>query len=108
MTTLLNLNNLLPIGVTYNFETPCKGTVFPQSVLVELFTKHLPIYLEKIRDKWSVTTETLVTGLAPTSSGGPIGTCSGPKGFDCNQYAKHGGLIPIMGGAPGSRGKPEK
>ena len=109
MTVLnLNLNNALPLGVTYNYEPPCKGTVFPQAVLEDLFTKQLPTFLTEIREKWEGTTETWVTGLASTSSGGPIDQCLGQVGFDHNRFIKHGGPIPIMGGAVGSRGKPEQ
>ena len=71
---------------------------FPQTVLVDLFSKQLPTFLEQIRERLNETTETLVTGLAPTSGGGPIDHCNGINGFDFNQFAKHGGPIPIMGG----------
>ena len=85
--TTLNLNNALPIGITLDFETPCKGTVFTDEVLEDLFSSQLPKYLESFRDKWNTIPMGQVSGLAPPNHGGAIDLCNGENGFDVDRHA---------------------
>ena len=105
--TMLNLNNALPFGVTYDYETPCKGAVFTNDVLEDLFSSKLPELLEAVRTKWNNIPNGQVSGLAPIETGGPFDQCNGAEGFDVNLFSRHGGPIPITGGAPDSRGVAE-
>ena len=47
------------------------------------------------------------SGLAPTVQGGPFDKCIINGSWNAEQQAAHGGQIPMLSGAPGSRGIPE-
>ena len=48
-----------------------------------------------------------VSGLAPTGQGGPVDKCIINGAWNAEQQALHGGPIPMLSGAPGSRGVPD-
>ena len=47
------------------------------------------------------------SGLAPTWQGGPVDRCVIDGTWNPQQHLLHGWPIPMMSGAPGSRGVPE-
>ncbi len=57
-----------------------------------------------MRNKWEDIRCTTVSGLAPTFEGGPLDDCVRAGAWSSQQQRAHGGPIPFMSGAAGSRG----
>ena len=106
-TTILNLANSLPMGVTLNFEPPCVGHEFPNDVLMDLFHEQLPSYIAKLKLAWAAIPNGQVSGLAPGFQEHLMDSCETKEGWDAERFAQHNGPVPIMGGAPGSKGRNE-
>ena len=104
----LDLYDALPLGITMDFETPCKGQKFSDESITDIFTTKLPEFLKELKEGWNATQCEQQTGLAMPSSQGPFDAAILKGEWNTEKFSHHGGKIPIMGGAPGSRGIPEK
>ena len=103
----MNLDNVLPLGVTFGFDPPCKAEAFSESTLTELFKEKLPSYLAQLKQGWESTDLVRTSGLTNVSQAGPFDASVVGEDIDAETWFSHGGTIPILGGAPGSRGIPE-
>ena len=101
------LERCLPSGITNSFLTPCAAFNFSSEILRDTFRSKLPEYIEKLNEAFNLIPMGQVSGLAPTWQGGPFDQCIIEGEWNPQQQALHGGPIPMMSGAPGSRGKPE-
>ena len=106
-TTILNLADSLPMGVTFNFEPPCVGHVFPNDVLTDLFKEKLLAYIAKLKLAWEAIPNGQVSGFAPGFQKNIMDSCETKDGWDAERFAQHNGPVPIMGGALGSKGRNE-
>ena len=105
---LLNVARGLPKGVTQNFGTPCQEHVFSSLIVKEVFKKDLPLYVKKLQAEFEKVPMGQFSGLAQKCKGNPFDECLIEGRWSAEQFAMHGGPIPCQGGAPGSRGLPEK
>ncbi len=105
---VLNLSRCIPTGVTNIFRTPCTTYQFSPEVIRETFQKNLPDYIQQLNAAFSQIPMGQVSGLAPTGQGGPDDRCFINGVWSAEQQALHGGPIPMMSGAPGSRGIPDQ
>ena len=83
---------------------PCQFQKISQSVISDLFQNSLPSYIQDMRNKWGEIRCTKVSGLAPTSEGGPLDDCIRSGAWIPEQQLAHGGPIPFLSGSAGSRG----
>ena len=67
----------------------------------------LPEYIAQLNAAFNRVPMGQVSGLAPTGQGGPFDKCIINGSWSAEQQALHGGPIPMLSGAPGSRGIPE-
>ena len=102
------LERCLPSGITNSCNTPCAFFNFSTEILRETFRRELPEYLVELNDAFNKIPLGQISGLAPTWQGGPVDRCVIDGTWNPQQQALHGGPIPMMSGAPGSRGVPEK
>ena len=102
------LERCLPSGITNSFKTPCAIFNFSSEILRETFRSKLPEYVGELNEAFNKIPMGQVSGLAPTWQGGPFDKCIIDGSWNPQQQALHGGPIPMMSGAPGSRGMPEK
>ena len=91
-------------GVTSGLRTPCQNQRFGTGVLNELFQNTLPTYIQQMRRDWSSIRSTRVSGLVPTSEGGPFDDCVRNGAWVPEVQAAHGGPIPFLACSTGSRG----
>ena len=94
-------------GMTSGLFTPCQQHKFGAGVLNELFQKSLPTYLQQLQSNWSSIQSTRVSGLVPTSEGGPFDDCVRDGAWVPEIQAAHGGPIPFLACSEGSRGAVE-
>ena len=105
--TILNFANSLPMGVTLSFEPPCVRHVFSNDILTELLQEKLPTYIAKLKLAWEAIPNGQVSGFAPGFEKNLMDSCETKDGWDAERFAQHNGPVPIMGGAPGSKGRNE-
>ena len=103
----MDLYDALPLGITMEFETPCKCQTFSDEIITDIFKTKLPDFLKALKVEWDATQCGQQTGLATPSSQGPFDAAILKGEWNTEKFAQHGGKIPIMGGALGSRGVPE-
>jgi len=80
---------------------------FTTENITELINHKLPEMLSAMGAAWADIPSGYVTGLAPTSKGGPIDECKTEGVWSTERQAAHGGPIPFLSGANASRGIPE-
>ena len=85
-----------------------QGPYKSNEIVTELFKTKLPEYLKVLKVEWEVTQHGQQTGLASPARQGPFDQAILKGEWNTEKFAQHGGENPIMGGAPGSRGIPEK
>jgi len=91
-------------GMTSGLFTPCQNQKFGAWVLNELSQNTLPTYIQQMRNNWSSIQSTRVSGLVPTSEGGPFDDCLRNGAWVPEIQAAHGGPIPFPACSNGSRG----
>ena len=101
------LERCLPNGIKATFKTPCTAFNFAPEVIKETFQTKLPEYIAQLNAAFSQIPMGQVSGLAPTGQGGPFDKCIINGAWNAEQQALHGGPIPMLSGAPGSRGVPD-
>ena len=80
---------------------------FTPEVIRETFQTQLPEYIQQLNEAFNRIPLGQISGLAPTGQGGPFDKCIINGSWNAAQQALHGGPIPMLSGAPGSRGVPE-
>ena len=95
-------------GINFGLRTPCYGQIFSKDILDELFKEKLPTYVQEVQATWGQIQETRISGLAPLSAGGPYDQCMRNGVWDPELQCEHGGPIPFLSCAKGSRGIPEQ
>ena len=105
--TKLCLERCLPNGIRTNCSTPCATFNFAPDVIKETFQIKLPQYVAQLNAAFNNVPLGQVSGLAPTGQGGPFDKCIINGVWNAEQQAAHGGPIPMLSGAPGSRGIPD-
>ena len=80
---------------------------FTPEVIREIFQTKLPEYIQQLNEAFNRIPLGQISGLAPTGQGGPFDKCIINGAWIPAQQALHGGPIPMMSGALGSRGIPE-
>ena len=108
MMRTINLARSLPPGVASDFSTPCANSKFPKETIHELFHVQLPNAVKQLQAAWNNIPTGHISGLAPINQGGPFDNCVIAGKWNEEQQAMHGGPIPMLRGAPGSRGVPEQ
>ena len=68
----------------------------------------LPILVEELNRAWANIPMGQLSGLAPINLGGPQDNCMVNGAWSPTLQAAHGGPIPMMTGAPNSRGMAEE
>ena len=108
MMRAINLARCLPQGVASDFSTPCANTKFPKEIIQELFQIQLPKAVKELQAAWNNIPMGQISGLAHINQGGAFDNCVIAGKWSGEQQAMHGGPIPMLSGAPGSRGVPEQ
>ena len=81
---------------------------FFSEVIRETFQTKLPQFVKELNEAFNRIPTGQISGLSPTGQGGgPFDKCIIKGSWNAAQQTLHGGLIPMLSGALGSRGVPE-